>query len=86
MVAWDKAVADLNANPEQYSGLMLDRIRVPKNVSNSFIIPPYPRKIVPSKQQWDDVMVWMLEKKLLLTPLAYEDSVTADFFTARSAR
>ena len=79
MVAWDKAVADLNANPEQYSGLMLDRIRVPKNVANSFIIPPYPRKIVPSKQQWDDVMVWMLEKKLLLTPLAYEDSVTADF-------
>lgn len=79
MVAWDRAAADLNANPEKYNSLMLDKIRVPKNVSDSFIIPPYPRKIIPSKQQWDDVMVWMLKKKLLQTPLAYEDSVTADF-------
>ncbi len=79
MVAWDRAVADLNADPEQYKGLMLERIRVPKNVHNSFVIPPYPRKIVPSRQQWDDVMVWMQEKKLLSTPLAYEDSVTVEF-------
>ena len=79
MVAWDRATADLNANPEKYNSLMLDKIRVPKNVSDSFIIPPYPRKIIPSKQQWDDVMVWMLKKKLLQTPLAYEDSVTSDF-------
>lgn len=79
MAAWDRATADLNANPGQYNNLMMDKIRVPKNVSDSFVIPPYPRKTIPSKQQWDDVMVWMLEKKLLLTPLAYKDSVTAEF-------
>jgi len=79
MAAWDKAVADLNADPEKYKGLMLEKIRVPKNVYDSFVIPPYPRKAVPSRKQWDDVMAWMLEKKLLSVPLAYEDSVTVDF-------
>lgn len=79
LAAWDRATADLNANPEQYKSLMLDKIRVPKNVSDDFVIPPYPRKTLPSRLQWEDVMVWMLEKKLLLAPLAYEDSVTAEF-------
>ncbi len=79
MSAWYRAVEDLNADPEQYKGLMLEKIRVPKNVHDSFVIPPYPRKAVPSRQQWDDVMAWMMEKKLLSLPLAYEDSVIVDF-------
>ena len=79
MVGWDRAVADLNADPAKYQKLMLKKIRVPKNVHTIFSIPPYPRKAVPSRKQWDDVMTWMVEKKLLSTPLAYDDSVTADF-------
>jgi len=79
MVGWDRAVADLNADPAKYRELMLKKIRVPKNVHTIFSIPPYPRNIVPSRKQWDGVMTWMVEKKLLSTPLAYEDSVTADF-------
>ena len=79
MVAWDRACADLNNDPGVFRPLMLKKIRVPKNVQNSFRIPPMPRKEVPTKAQWDDVMTWMLEKKLLRAPLAYEDSVTAEF-------
>jgi len=79
MVAWDKAVVDLNEDPGQYKGLMLEKMRVPKNIQGSFVIPPYPRNVVPSRQQWDDVMSWMLERNLLSVPLAYEDSVTVDF-------
>ena len=79
MVGWDRAVSDLNADPAKYKELMLKKIRVPKNVHDSFSIPPYPRKVVPSRQQWDDVMAWMVEKKLLSSPLAYEDSITSDF-------
>ncbi len=79
MLAWDRAVVDLNADPGQYKGLMLEKMRVPKNVQDSFVIPPYPRNVVPGRQQWDDVMSWMLERNLLSVPLAYEDSVTVDF-------
>ncbi len=79
MAGWGRAVSDLNADPAKYKELMLKKIRVPKNVHSSFSIPPYPGKVVPSRQQWDDVMVWMVEKKLLSSPLAYEDSITSDF-------
>ncbi|MGB3210838.1 MAG: ABC transporter substrate-binding protein [Desulforhopalus sp.] len=79
MLAWDRAVADLNSDPASFQGLMLKKIRVPKNIQNDFSIPRMPRKTLPTKAQWDDVMVWMLEKNLLTTPLAYEDCVTFDF-------
>ncbi|MBW2658384.1 MAG: ABC transporter substrate-binding protein [Deltaproteobacteria bacterium] len=79
MVAWDRAAADLNADPAKYKELMLKKIRVPGNVQVSFTIPPYPRKRVPNLAQWDDVMDWMVEKKLLSAPLVYGDSVTSDF-------
>lgn len=79
MVAWDKACADLNEDPASFQQLMLEKIRVPKNVQDAFHVPPMPRKEVPTKAQWDDVMAWMVEKNLLQQPLAYEDSVTSEF-------
>lgn len=79
MEAWDKACADLNSDPASFQELMLKKIRVPKNVQNDFRIPPMPRKTLPTKAQWDDVMAWMLEKNLLSKPLIYEDSVTSVF-------
>lgn len=79
MTAWDKACADINRDPASFQQLMLKKIRVPRNIQDDFAVPPMPRKTLPTKAQWDDVMAWMLEKKLLTRPVAYEDSVTADF-------
>jgi NitT/TauT family transport system substrate-binding protein len=79
MQAWDRATAEMNEDPAAYRPLMLKNIRVPKNVQDDFNIPPYPRKALPTREQWDDVMAWMVEKKLVEKALKYEDSVTADF-------
>jgi NitT/TauT family transport system substrate-binding protein len=77
--AWDRAVARLNANPEAYRALMLKHIRIPKNVRNSYRIPEFSRNAVPSKEQWDDVMRWMVSGKLLTQLLPYRQSVTTSF-------
>jgi NitT/TauT family transport system substrate-binding protein len=77
--AWDRAVADINTAPDDHRDLLLEKIRVPKNVQHHFKIPPYPRKEVPNRTQWKDVMAWMLAKGLLTRPLPYEDSVTTSF-------
>ncbi len=77
--AWDRAVVDINKDPAACKGLMLKNIRVPGNIQGEFVPPPMPRRALPSREQWDDVMSWMLKKKLLKTPLRYEDSVTGDF-------
>jgi NitT/TauT family transport system substrate-binding protein len=79
MIAWNRAAKELNEHPGKYKALMLKKIRVPKNIEDEFIIPPMPTGAIPSKKQWDDAMSWMLEKKLINTPLKYEDSVSEEF-------
>lgn len=79
MVAWDKAAADLNANPDGFRQLMLKKIRVPGNVRDSFVIPPIPRGKNVTRGQWEDSVSWLVEKNLLGTGVSYEDSVTDAF-------
>ena len=79
LMAWDQAAADINADPDAYRSLLLEKIRVPKNVQQIFKIPVYPRKEVPSKIQWMDVMDWMVNRGLLENALVYEGSVTAEY-------
>jgi NitT/TauT family transport system substrate-binding protein len=79
MQAWDRAAADINASPEVYRELLLKKIRVPKNVQQSYKIPPYPRKKVPDTEQWTDVMDWMVTKGLLNQALPYQNCVTTKF-------
>jgi NitT/TauT family transport system substrate-binding protein len=77
--AWDLAAADINAAPEAHRELLLQKIRVPKNVQQIFKIPAYPRKEVPEPGQWADVMDWMISKGLLNQALSYENSITTNF-------
>lgn len=77
--AWDRAAARINASPEVYRPLLLSKIRVPRNVRKSYVIPPFPRGRVPDADQWADVMQWMCEKRILKAPLPYGESVTRAF-------
>jgi len=76
------AVRLINKNPESFRGLLLKKIRVPKNIQNTYQIPPYPRREVPDAGQWADVMSWMTDKGLLTSALSYDDSITADYLPA----
>jgi NitT/TauT family transport system substrate-binding protein len=77
--AWNQAVQDINADPESFRSLLLQKIRVPKNIQQTYRIPPFPVREVPAADQWADVMNWMVSKGLLKTPLPYEESITADY-------
>lgn len=81
--AWDRAAEDLNGDPEKYRPLMLAKIRVPKPVQQSFVIPPFPRGKVPTLQQWNDVQKWLIKRGLLEKEVAYDLSVTAEFLVTQ---
>ena len=81
--AWDRAAVAINKNPESYRALLLKKIRVPKNIQQSYKIPPYPRREVPTAGQWADVMNWMQEKGLLDSKLKYADSITAEYLPSK---
>lgn len=78
--AWDRAAADINAKPEAYRSLLIQKIRLPKNIEATYAVPRYPRNEVPNRAQWDDVMQWMVHKGLLKKPLPYAGSITTEFF------
>jgi NitT/TauT family transport system substrate-binding protein len=77
--AWDRAAAEINTDPESFRALLLNKIRIPNNIQNTYKIPPYPRRQVPNADQWEDVMRWMVDKGLLAEPLPYGDSITSAF-------
>ena len=77
--AWNQAAQDINAAPESYRRLLLQKIRVPKNIQQTYRIPPFPLREVPSAEQWADVMNWMVSKGLLKAPLSYKESITTQY-------
>lgn len=77
--AWTRAVTDLNSDPESFRKLFLKKIRVPENVQNSFKIPLFPIGEIPDKDQWNDVINWLKDKKLLDNAPDYEASVIGSF-------
>ncbi len=79
LAAWNRAVADLNADPESYRSLFLEKVAVPESVQATYLIRPFPVNEVPSQAEWDDVMAWLIDKGLIDTPTSYTDSVITDF-------
>jgi NitT/TauT family transport system substrate-binding protein len=77
--AWNRAVGDLNTNPDQFSDLMIEKGRVPESIQGTYQMPPFPEGEVPSQAEWQDVVDWLLEKDLIDQSIGYEDSITTDF-------
>jgi len=77
LAAWNKAVKELNANPEKYRDLLIKEGRVPESVKDSYQMPPFPEVGVPSEAEVADVIAWMRTKGLLDRDLAYQEVVDA---------
>jgi hypothetical protein len=70
-------VADLNNNPDQFRSH--DRKGTsPESIQGTYRMPPFPSGELPSPDEWQDVVDWLLEKGLIDQPIAYESTVSAD--------
>lgn len=79
--AWNRAVADLNSDPEAFRELFLEKVRVPEIIEKTFRIPEFPYGEIPDHGQWKDVISWLHGKKLLDTSPLYESSITDIFIS-----
>jgi NitT/TauT family transport system substrate-binding protein len=77
--AWDRGAEEINRDPDSCRALLLKKIRVPENIQETYVLPPFPRRRIPDEGQWNDVLDWMREKGLVEGPLPYGDSVTDSF-------
>ena len=83
--AWNQAVERINANPDDYRPLLLQKIRIPQNVQNNYRIPPFAYRQVPNQAQWQDVMAWMVDRKLLDHPVEFSISVDPNLLNGQAA-
>ena len=58
--------------------LLIEKIRLPANVQADYRIPPFAYRQVPSQAQWQDVMTWMVARRLLDHPIDFHTSVAPD--------
>ena len=76
--AYERAVEQINASPEKYRSLLVEKAKVPEALKNSFPVPPFPAGQVPTRPEVESVVDWMVNKGLLPQPLSYEQLVNSD--------
>ena len=77
--ALNQATSAVNANPEKYRGLLGKYKVVAEQMLAAYPIPKFPAASLPTPRQFEDVVAFALERKLLQAPVQYADSVNPSF-------
>jgi NitT/TauT family transport system substrate-binding protein len=77
--AWEMAVGELNANPDSYRDLLIEKGRVPESIQGTFQMPPFPEASVPTEEQLADVVKWALDTGLVEQDVPYERMVDESY-------
>jgi len=75
LAAVEEAVTLINQDPQKYASLMVDQKMVPAPLAETFKVPTYPTKGVPSEAQFKDVLDWVKARGYLKVDLNYADNV-----------
>lgn len=78
--AYAKAVDYLAKEPmDSYIDIIIDKGGFPKDVKGALTLPQYKKATAPAQKELDDVIAWMLEKKLIQQKYQYSDLVDTRF-------
>ncbi|NJN98509.1 MAG: ABC transporter substrate-binding protein [Anaerolineales bacterium] len=77
--AWNKAVADINKDPNAYRDVLIEQTRVPESIQGTYNVPQFPLNEITSEAEWADVVKWAQEKGLIEQPVAYETAIDRSF-------
>ncbi len=75
LACYERAVNVINGSPNSYRDLMVDKGKVPDALKSSFNVPQFAKGQLPSRADVEDVVTWMVERKLLDQPIPYEKLV-----------
>lgn len=72
---WDESVALVNAAPDSFRTLLVEKARLPKPLESTYKVNSYPKAQLPEKQPVEDVLDWMKGAGLLAKDVAYDELV-----------
>lgn len=75
LAAIEEATQKINADPNQWKGLLVEQKLLPPPLVDSFVVPQFVTAGVPSEEQWNDSLAWTKNKGLINTDVSYRDSV-----------
>lgn len=73
--AWDKAVDDINANPDDFRQTLVAKAMLPKPLASTFQVGTYPKAAAPTSEQVQTVLDWMKTKGYLKADVKPEDLI-----------
>lgn len=76
MAAYEDAVQAINDDPEAFR---VNDIRIPEPIIDSYNVPTFASARVPSAEEIEMVLAWMMETGMLDQPLSYEQLVDGRF-------
>jgi NitT/TauT family transport system substrate-binding protein len=79
LAAIEEAVERINADPGNYSVLLVERELVPAPLVGKFPVPKFVTAGVPTQDQWDNVVEWINEKGFEIGIADYKTSITNEF-------
>jgi len=75
LAAYGEAVNRINANPEKYRALLVEKTHIPPEIASNYTIAPYLQPQVYPETDFDTVIHWLRAKNLLHRTISYEDTI-----------
>ncbi len=73
--AYGSAGQALTNNPDQYRDLFLEKAQIPQDLKDSYKTPTFSKLQLPTEEEVESVMKWMVEKDLILQAYDYQELV-----------
>ena len=68
----------LSKNPDQYHSLFLEKAQIPTELKDSYQMPSFSKLQLPTEDEINSVMKWMVDKKLIPQAYSYQDLVDSE--------
>ncbi len=76
---WMMAADAINADPDAYRELWMEKTRVPDSVKDTYVLPPFPTYAITGEDAWNDTVEWLLAEDIVDNAPLYEGSVNPMF-------
>lgn len=71
---WDSAAGKVNADPESYRALLVEKASLSDEIAQTYPVSEYPLCQLPTQEQVDDILSWMKGKGYLPESIVYDAS------------